>query len=221
MFPFSLSGAKITKTDSLRGGWIGRAGYLWEKHMGGTPPYGRIGKALQPLGKKHAEDEILKLWDKWLWNMVRRGRAAFVNVEHFASRYMLIKKADGDLESRAADGVEGSPADERPKVETGKRVGRMEHVNGHRPQDDADRQAQRDRQAVARWTMENASRADSLMREIGLQVTADTGSGPGAEVLARAMYQRRVLKLIATIDRKANGLQIGPDAGTTETELRP
>jgi hypothetical protein len=79
-------GSKKPKWDSRR------ACDIWTKHMGGTAPGGRIGKALKPLVEKYGEVEVLKAWDDYLASHVKNNTGQYANVNDFATRYGYFKK---------------------------------------------------------------------------------------------------------------------------------
>ena len=66
-----------------RPGWTERAGKAWATTLGGTAPFGRIGKALKPLVDQHGENEVLVVWAKYL----AEEPAQFVTPEQFASKF--------------------------------------------------------------------------------------------------------------------------------------
>ena len=83
--------------------WSFEAAQLFQRHMDGVAPGGRIAKALCKLVDRHGEVEVLDQWDVYLWGMVTAGRAAFATAEDFAARYGYYK-ANGVKQPVRKDG---------------------------------------------------------------------------------------------------------------------
>lgn len=88
---------KASETTSPN--WVAAAGDLWVETFGGTANFGRIGKTLGPLVKKHGAEPVLAVWKHYLNN----EPAEFVTPEQFASKYgAWTAKAGGRPERKGS-----------------------------------------------------------------------------------------------------------------------
>ncbi len=90
--PSSSSSSSPASSRKKEGaaGWAHHACELWEQAMGGTPPGGRIGKALKPLVAKHGEAEVLARWEAYLGS---DDDPRFKSPQDFASKYGALAGA--------------------------------------------------------------------------------------------------------------------------------
>jgi hypothetical protein len=67
--------------------WSHEACEVWREVAGGTPPGGRIGKALKPLVAEHGKRQVLAVWERYLAEHRDEGRLEFANPQDFAAKY--------------------------------------------------------------------------------------------------------------------------------------
>lgn len=66
-----------------RPSWSSRACDVWARHLGGTPPGARVGRALKPLIAEHGEERVLSVWDRYL----AEQPGQYATPENFAAKF--------------------------------------------------------------------------------------------------------------------------------------
>lgn len=75
--------------------WSSEACDVWQEVTGGSPPGGRIGKALKPLVREHGRRQVLANFERYLVHHREEGRLEFANPQDFASRYGYYASSNG------------------------------------------------------------------------------------------------------------------------------
>jgi len=85
--------AAVASTETAdTSNWVGQAAAAWKEVLKGTPPYGRIGKALKPLVDEHGAPTVVRVWRRYLSQ--EPGR--YVTPEQFASKYGTWESPRGE-----------------------------------------------------------------------------------------------------------------------------